>query len=132
MGTALGHTEGRELQTTQEVARELARERVRPGARCRFGQREHYVCLRGCAPLGSSVADPERGAGLGPAVPSVVEVGGADIGVDDAFHGDGGEGGVLPDERVDVVASERPAQRAWVGWNRGAFRSRRNEGSCPR
>ena len=35
--------------------------------------------------------------------------GGGPEGVDDALHGDGGEGGVLPDEFVDAVAREWPA-----------------------
>ena len=124
----------------------LSRERAsRPGesprARRRFGQREHQVCLRGCAPLGSSVADAERGAVLGPACTPVVEAGGADVGVaepvldasdvgvvlegvgggggpegvDDALHGNGGRRGVLPDELVDAVACERPAGPAGLG-----------------
>ena len=72
---------------------------------------------------------------LGPALAPVVEAGGADVGVaepvldagdvgfvvegvgggggpegvDDAFHGNAGQGGVLPDELVDAVARERPA-----------------------
>ena len=92
----------------------------------------------GCPHL---VADAERGAVLGPAVASVVEPGGADVGVaepvldagdvglvlegvgggggpervDDAFHGDGGGRGVLPDELVDAVAGERPAGPAGLG-----------------
>ena len=83
----------------------------------------------------SSVANAERGAILGPSRAAVIEAGGADVGVaepvldasdvglvlegvgggggtqrvDDALHGDGGEGGVLPDEFVDAVACELPA-----------------------
>ena len=35
--------------------------------------------------------------------------------MDDAFHGDGGGRGVLPDELVDAVAGERPAGPAGLG-----------------
>ena len=95
----------------------------------------------GGACFAPSVANPERGAVLGAACTPVVETGGADVGVaepvldacdvglvlegvgggrdpqrvDDAFHGNGGEGGVLPDELVDAVARERPAGPAGLG-----------------
>ena len=50
MGSAARtHTAPREVQAVQEVARELARDEESPGARRRFGQREHQARLQGGA-----------------------------------------------------------------------------------
>ena len=59
--------------------------------------------------IGSSVADPERGAVLGPALAPVVEAGGADVGVAEPVLDAGDVGLVLEGA---LVAAE--ARSAWT------------------